>query len=148
MPFFPDVTAPTYLLVRGSSLIIQKTINTMSKNEIGKQYFLSVSKRLKLIRSELKISQRNLEKLLGLTLKAVSRLEDGEGGSMINLFALIWYYTEQGYNINWMLSYDNSNYFKKDITPKNRIDPKLFNTLFSKLEQSAKEFNEYITEIN
>jgi len=123
-------------------------MNAISKNKIGKEYFQSVSKRLKLIRSELKISQRNLEKLLGLTLRSVSRLEDGEGGSMVNFFALIWYYSEQGYNIDWMLSYDNSNYFKKRTAPSNGIDPKLFNTLFSNLERSAKEFNEYIKENN
>lgn len=80
-----------------------------------KNYHLEiVGKRLLHIRSELNLNKSKMATQCGLDLVAYRRLENGEGCSADNLLTLMNELTKLKYNINWLVTNDNTAISRKD----------------------------------
>jgi len=91
-----------------------------------------IGRRLALLREELACpgedawSQGKLADETGLTRNMVLRLEKLGNGSMEGLLALLFFYYQRGYNLNWLLAPDNSTVSKMQLSDdKKSIDARL-----------------------
>jgi transcriptional regulator with XRE-family HTH domain len=85
----------------------------IQKNK-GDILFNNLSKRLKIIRTELGFSQTKITEDLELKLNSYIRLETGKGGSIVTLLLVLDYFAEHGYNYKWILKENNEEEFRKE----------------------------------
>ncbi len=82
-----------------------------------------VGKRLVLIREELgrfqgepAWSQAQVAQRTGLTQNIIHRMENGKGGQIENWLKVMALYEKEGYNLNWIMSENNSLVSKLQLT--------------------------------
>lgn len=77
-------------------------------------HFTRIGERFKKLRmDDCEYSIQNMENELGIKKGSLRRLENGEGASMFTFLNIIFYFVRKGYAIDWLLTYDNSNLFRK-----------------------------------
>lgn len=93
----------------------KKTESEIQKIEKKYQsYFSVIGKRFKKLRmDDCEFSIVNMENELGIKKGSLRRFEIGEGGSIITFLNILFYFVNKGYSLDWLLTYDNSNLFKK-----------------------------------
>ncbi|MFK7102235.1 helix-turn-helix transcriptional regulator [Flavobacterium oreochromis] len=65
--------------------------------------FIRTGERLKLIRRELKLRIVHIEEELSFPKNTISRIENGEGGTIHSFIELVLFYYKKGYNINYII---------------------------------------------
>ncbi|TDN39872.1 XRE family transcriptional regulator [Hymenobacter sp. UV11] len=123
-----------------------------------------VGKRLAIIREELvkrygeaEWTQGAVAKRSGLTQNIISRIEQGEGGKIENWLKVMGIYESQGYNLNWVLTKNNSQVSKLQLDEVTRKSPepirdailktldRHLNAVDEKLDAKMAEISELIT---
>jgi transcriptional regulator with XRE-family HTH domain len=85
-----------------------------------------IGRRLAMLREELACpgedtwSQGRLADATGLTRNMVLRLEKAGNGSLEGCLALLFFYHQRGYNLNWILLPDNSMVSKMKMSDENK----------------------------
>lgn len=90
-----------------------KKINA-ENNPRQKEHFGIVGERLRELRIMEGLSIKGIEEINELPSGTIHNIEHGRGGTGTSLLALITFFSEKGYNIKWILDYDNSTSFKKE----------------------------------
>ena len=104
----------------------------------NQERFLSVGEKIKLIRKELELTQPVLEDLIQVPRATMHRLEFGIGGSIPAFLAVLQFYADKGYSLQWLLE-DNASVMKmKDKVLSFDFDK-------SKMEKSMKTIQEEVT---
>lgn len=95
---------------------MKKKDNTtiLKKEGQGERFFKIVGERFKELRLLEELAQKDLENKLGLRTNSVGRMESGKGGTIISFLSFLNFYLNKGYNLYWILKFDNSNEFKKE----------------------------------
>lgn len=78
-----------------------------------KEHLIRVGKRIKEIRLAEGGIQHKLEEELGIASLSFNRIEFGKGGALTSFIAILQYFSDLGYNLKWILEFDNSNELKK-----------------------------------
>lgn len=84
----------------------------MSKEELTQEHLIRIGKRFRGIRKSKNINQLDFTEMLSLKGGALQRFENGHGIQIINLLSIITWLDEEGYNIKWLLLYDNEGEFQ------------------------------------
>jgi transcriptional regulator with XRE-family HTH domain len=82
---------------------------------------------------------RKVAQAAGITQNMIERIEAGRGGMMETYVALFNFYFEKGYNLNWLLVTDNSE-FSKYRVPENSNTIQI-EKLLLKIEKFKTEMN-------
>lgn len=110
-------------------------------------------KRLRIIRNEIldtdgkSITQADIAERSGLSQNVVHRLEKGLGTSVENIIIYLNYLDQNGFNINWILSIDNTNVDKYKAQSSehflsNFLDKETFMSIHrNTIESSVNEIN-------
>ena len=122
-----------------------KELNEQQNSHV--EHFVTVGKRLLELRTQLKISKKNLDAELGFAARTVERFEYGSGGNPKSLIALLLYYVEKGYNLNWILLEDNSNLFKREKNITVNIDLGMAETYVDEINENAKALKKIFNKI-
>ncbi len=110
--------------------------------------FKNLADRLKTIRSELGLSQADLAELFKVSQTQISRLESGLGSSPENLIKILQYYNSKGYNLEWIISEDNSSVLKKkDLVFSFDFDKDKIKDKVETIIQAGKELENIIAKI-
>ena len=89
----------------------QKLKRVKSTDNLEK--FKNIGERIKILRSEIGLTQTQIEEECNIPGLTLHRIEFGIGGTIPNFIAILQFFEERGYNLEWILSTDNKNLFKQ-----------------------------------
>ena len=92
--------------------MVSKKINA-ENNALQKEHFRIVGERIRELRIMEGLSIKGIEEINELPSGTIHNIEFGKGGTGTSLLALITFFSNKGYNMKWILNFDNSNLFKK-----------------------------------
>lgn len=78
-----------------------------------KDHFLKVGERVKELRITHGWAIKKFEEMLSLPSGTMHNFEKGKGGSAMNILTIVTYFSNMGYSLQWILEYDNDQYFKE-----------------------------------
>lgn len=111
------------------------------------EHFQKIGMRFRELRLMEGLSHKDIETELEFSALTISRFEDGKGINSKSLMSLIEFFSNKGYNLNWMLLYENKNAFKKEQNFSLNVDIHRAEEFLESIVENSKDLQKILGKI-